>query len=535
MALALSAAGGAARDRATADGSPRRWSARRICLSRFRTSWRPPRSRTRRATTCHLLTGASPCSIFAEAILFVPFAVVAVRVTLGQIEPALEDSARSLGTSTAGTLLAGDAAAGAPGAGRRRRPGIRVRARRPVNHAGAASSGPVHARDRIRGYGATRHVRRGRAVCRLSVALSMVATYVAHEPLRPCSSPGGALTMAELRCEGLAKSFGARSVLSDVDLVVAEGTLTAILGASGSGKTTLLRADHGTSSRSTRDDLGWRQRGGRGGRAVHVAPGQARDRLRGAGRRAIPAPDRRGERRLRPAPRRSARRGRRVAEMLELVGLADGYADRRPHELSGGEQRRVALARALAPRPRLVLLDEPFSGLDAMLRVETREAVLRALAGEGTTALLVTHDQAEALSMGREVAVLRNGKLVQRAAPVTLYRQPTDPEVALLRRRGRRAAGYLRRWPGRCALGELDVADVQRRRAGPGHGPPRADSHGPARRRYRRGGGQAVPAHVLDSTYYGPQTVVRLALDAPGRRSCGPGPLTRMCPRPATR
>ena len=92
--------------------------------------------------------------------------------------------------------------------------------------------------------------------------------------------------------------------------------------------------------------------------------------------------------------------------MLKLVGLSARYAARRPHELSGGEQRRVALARALAPRPPLVLLDEPFSGLDAALRAGTREAVLHALASEGTTAVLVTHDQAEALSMGHEVGVL---------------------------------------------------------------------------------------------------------------------------------
>src|SRR6202040_2702828 len=120
----------------------------------------------------------------------------------------------------------------------------------------------------------------------------------------------------------------------------------------------------------------------------------------------------------------------RVGEVLELVGLDSEYADRRPHELSGGEQRRVALARALTPRPRVVLLDEPFSGLDAALRAETREAVLNALVGEGTTAVLVTHDQAEALSMGREVALLQAGRLVQTATPSDLYGAPLDLDVA---------------------------------------------------------------------------------------------------------
>jgi iron(III) transport system ATP-binding protein len=112
------------------------------------------------------------------------------------------------------------------------------------------------------------------------------------------------------------------------------------------------------------------------------------------------------------------------------VGLSDDYAQRMPQQLSGGQQQRVALARALAPSPSLVLLDEPFSSLDAALRLETREAVAEALAATGATAILVTHDQAEALSLGHEVAVLWEGKLIQRAAPQTLYRRPATRELA---------------------------------------------------------------------------------------------------------
>src|SRR5262249_13084401 len=134
-----------------------------------------------------------------------------------------------------------------------------------------------------------------------------------------------------------------------------------------------------------------------------------------------------------------------------LVGLDASYATRRPHQLSGGEQRRVALARALAPRPRLVLLDEPFSGLDPGLRTETREAVMSALAAEGATAVLVTHDQAEALSMGREVAVLRGGRLVQTATPAALYTTPVDLEVA-------RFVGEAVVVPGRAGGGRADCA-----------------------------------------------------------------------------
>ena len=129
--------------------------------------------------------------------------------------------------------------------------------------------------------------------------------------------------------------------------------------------------------------------------------------------------------------KRAERRDRlRSDELLRLVGLGAAYADRLPHELSGGEQQRVALARALAPRPALVLLDEPFSALDAALRLETRQAVASAIAEAGATAMLVTHDQAEALSMGHEVAVLRHGALIQVADPQTLYRRPVDPSLA---------------------------------------------------------------------------------------------------------
>ncbi len=234
--------------------------------------------------------------------------------------------------------------------------------------------------------------------------------------------------MAGLRCAGVSKAYGGRQVLVDLDLEVEEGTLTAILGASGSGKTTLLRvligfiaADRGTVSI--------------GGKTVAEA-----------GRLHVP-PDRRAvgyvaqEGALFPhltvsenvgfgLPRSERRGGARIDEALELVGLDRSYAEREPQELSGGEQRRVALARALAPRPAVVLLDEPFSGLDASARAETRAAVLGAMATAGATALLVTHDQAEALSMGHEVGLLRSGRLVQTAPATALYRAPADLDVA---------------------------------------------------------------------------------------------------------
>jgi iron(III) transport system ATP-binding protein len=125
------------------------------------------------------------------------------------------------------------------------------------------------------------------------------------------------------------------------------------------------------------------------------------------------------------------RRGRaeRVTELLDLVGLVD-LAHRYPHELSGGQQQRVALARALASRPPVVLLDEPFSSLDTALRASVRTDVANLLRAAGTAVVLVTHDQQEALSMADQVAVLRNGRIVQAGHPRELYSSPVDAELA---------------------------------------------------------------------------------------------------------
>lgn len=320
--------------------------------------------------------------------------------------------------------------------------------------------------------------------------------------------------MAYLRCDAIAKSFGARAVLRDVDLAVPAGTLTAILGSSGSGKTTLLRVIVGFAV----PDAGTVTIGGS---AVAVA-----------GRKAL-APDKRAvgyvaqEGALYPHLRvgenvgfglpRAARRARtRIVEVLELVGLGADYLDRRPHELSGGEQRRVALARALAPRPRLVLLDEPFSGLDASLRVETRAAVLHALTEEGSTAVMVTHDQAEALSMGREVAVLRDGELVQTATPEVLYRTPADLEVARFVGEAVVLRGHARGDEVICTLGHLDV--LSPKLAGPVQVMIRPEQIRLARPesngadRLRTPAARAALATVLTHSSYGADTVVTVAL-----------------------
>jgi iron(III) transport system ATP-binding protein len=309
--------------------------------------------------------------------------------------------------------------------------------------------------------------------------------------------------MAELTCIGLAKSFGDRPVLVDVDLAVPEGTLTAILGASGSGKTTLLRVVMGFVSA----DRGIVRVGGEvvfEARRARIPPhrraigfvaqeGALFSHLTVAGNVAF------------GLPRNERRAAGRVADVLALVGLDRSYAERRPHELSGGEQRRVALARALAPRPQVILLDEPFSGLDPGLRAETREAVLLALAAEGTTAVLVTHDQSEALSTGREVAVLRAGRLAQTAPPTALYREPVDLDVAGFVGEAVVLAGTVRSGLVECELGPLRTSGTAA--DGPVHVMIR-----PEQIRFAAGAGEGELADVVGFTFHGADTVVRLAL-----------------------
>ena len=231
--------------------------------------------------------------------------------------------------------------------------------------------------------------------------------------------------MRDLAVSGLHKAFGPHPVLTGLELDVPAGAFTAILGPSGSGKTTLLRLLAGFEQA----DAGTITIGGR----IVDGPGSY-----------IP-PERR---KIGYVPQEGAlfphltvahnvgfgllareRRGGRTAELLEAVGLA-GLGARYPHQLSGGQQQRVALARALAIRPEVVLLDEPFAALDAHMRASVRSDVQRICEQAGTTAILVTHDQDEALSLADRIAVLRDGKIVQYAPPQELYTRPADAALA---------------------------------------------------------------------------------------------------------
>jgi len=241
--------------------------------------------------------------------------------------------------------------------------------------------------------------------------------------------------MMALEAAGLCKSYGSVPVLRGVSLSVSPGMLTAILGASGAGKTTLLRviagfdaADEGTVTLGGMIVDGKRGRVPPERRHIGYVPqdGALFPHLTVRGNVAFALP--RGPI-LSRRWRQGGQRGDVVAEMLDLVGLAD-LGGRYPHELSGGQQQRVAIARALASRPHLVLLDEPFAALDASLRSTVRADVLGALRATGTTGVLVTHDQDEALSAADYVAVLRDGTITQAGSPASVYSVPADPWTA---------------------------------------------------------------------------------------------------------
>ncbi len=262
--------------------------------------------------------------------------------------------------------------------------------------------------------------------------------------------------MTGVAVSGLAKSFGSRRVLEHVDLTVPDGSLTAVLGPSGSGKTTLLRILAGFE----RPGSGRVALGGETVEAPGTFVAPERRQIGYVPQDAALFPHLSVSANVGFGLARSARGRGREDELLALVGL-DGEGRRFPHQLSGGQQQRVALARALARRPRLVLLDEPFSSLDAGLRADVRADVQRVLREQGATAVLVTHDQDEALSLADQVAVLRGGRIAQAGSPEDLYMRPADPELATFVGDANLLPGTVRNGRVATALGAIELASGQ--------------------------------------------------------------------------
>jgi iron(III) transport system ATP-binding protein len=269
--------------------------------------------------------------------------------------------------------------------------------------------------------------------------------------------------MTTLELHGVHKSYGAVAALQGIQLTVAKGSRTAIVGPSGSGKTSLLRIIAG-----------------------FEAPDAGRVLLQGEvladGPAIVPA-HRRGigyvpqDGALFPhlsvadnvgfgLDKATPHRKERIDELMDMVSLDRSMLQRRPHELSGGQQQRVALARALAQRPHLMLLDEPFSALDTGLRASTRKAVAQLLQSAGITTILVTHDQAEALSFADQVAVMRAGRLAQVGSPLEVYMRPQDPVTARFLGEAVVLDADLSDGWAQCALGRLPTGDTARQGRG---------------------------------------------------------------------
>lgn len=235
------------------------------------------------------------------------------------------------------------------------------------------------------------------------------------------------MTALPLEVNGLHKAYADVGAVRGVDVQVGAGEILALVGPSGCGKSTLLRTIAGL----TAADSG----------TIHIAGSLVED-----GRSRV-APERRSvglvfqEHALFPhlsvqdnisfglRDLDKSKHGARVSQMLEMVGLP-GFESRFPHELSGGERQRVALARALAPQPGLMLFDEPFAALDHNLRVQLRSDVMSVLRETNTPAVFVTHDQREALAIGDQIAVMRNGTVEQLGTPAEVFHEPSGRFVA---------------------------------------------------------------------------------------------------------
>ena len=229
-----------------------------------------------------------------------------------------------------------------------------------------------------------------------------------------------------LELDGLERSYDGTPVIRDLSLSVRDGELLTLLGPSGCGKTTTLRLIAGL---ERPDDGAVRIEGDTASGSEFVTPEQRDVGVVFQEFALFPHLTARENIAFGIDDWDADERTRRVDELLELVGL-EAHDDKPPGELSGGQQQRVALARSLAPEPSLLLLDEPFSNLDVDLRVEMREEVREILNAAGVTAISVTHDQEEAMSISDRVAVMSEGRIEQVGTPEAVFQQPKSRFVA---------------------------------------------------------------------------------------------------------
>lgn len=243
-----------------------------------------------------------------------------------------------------------------------------------------------------------------------------------HDPAAELASEG---TGCMLQCQDVAKSFGNVVALSEFSIRLPQGRILALLGPSGCGKTTALRLIAGFAG----PDSGSITIGSRTvyDKGINVPPEKRRVGM--VFQEGALFPHLTVEENIAFGLARNGQRADRVAEVVHMTGL-EGLAHRMPYELSGGQQQRVALARALAPRPQLLLLDEPFSNLDPALREQVRRDVMGILRAHDITAILVTHDQEEAMYVGDTMAVMNAGRIEQQGTPEEIFHHPRTKFVA---------------------------------------------------------------------------------------------------------
>jgi len=270
------------------------------------------------------------------------------------------------------------------------------------------------------------------------------------------------MSQVQIACRGVSKSFGRVPVLLDLDLEVPIGAVVTLLGESGSGKTTLLRLIAGFE----RPDTGTIVIGDETVDSDQLYVPPEKRRIGYVSQEGNLFPHLTVAKNVTFGLARGDRSADRVGELLELVGMKD-LGERYPHQLSGGQQQRVALARALAPHPQVVLLDEPFSSLDASLRSSLRFEVMQILRQRDATTVFVTHDQQEALSVADLVGIVDRGRIRQFDKPEVLYNRPADPRAARFLGEANIIAGTATSGFIDTAFGRLSLADEQASLEGP--------------------------------------------------------------------